>query len=262
MGGSGSTKRVSFEADENDQITVVKGIRLSDSVISRMRDASPPAEKTQSPPPGPPSSTGTRPPSPVQPIVTDEEVRKRISEELAQEQARQDLNLQKRLEHDKRYVHDEISKILQRERDAASDSVIKAVLRERALTEEERVKAKHAMRFLQFKSRRPFPKTKQLEEKEKELQKLNAYYKEQVTRLEDRSAQFYKLTTEQYQKAVSEVESKFKRYESRPICAELQEDVLRCYQKNPDQTLSCSALAKQYIHCINYAKQSLLGKGG
>ncbi|XP_041059308.1 coiled-coil-helix-coiled-coil-helix domain containing 3a isoform X2 [Carcharodon carcharias] len=248
MGGSGSTKRVSFEADENDQITVVKGIRLSDSVISRMRDASPPAEKTQSPPPGPPSSTGTRPPSPVQPIVTDEEVRKRISEELAQEQARQDLNLQKRLEHDKRYVHDEISKILQRERDAASDSVIKAVLRERALTEEERVKAKHA--------------TKQLEEKEKELQKLNAYYKEQVTRLEDRSAQFYKLTTEQYQKAVSEVESKFKRYESRPICAELQEDVLRCYQKNPDQTLSCSALAKQYIHCINYAKQSLLGKGG
>ncbi|XP_078409179.1 coiled-coil-helix-coiled-coil-helix domain containing 3a [Cetorhinus maximus] len=248
MGGSGSTKRVSFEADENDQITVVKGIRLSDSVISRMRDASPPAEKPQSPPPGPPSSTGTRPPSPVQPIVTDEEVRKRISEELAQEQARQDLNLQKRLEHDKRYVHDEISKILQRERDAASDSVIKAVLRERALTEEERVKAKHV--------------TKQLEEKEKELQKLNAYYKEQVTRLEDRSAQFYKLTTEQYQKAVGEVESKFKRYESQPICAELQEDVLRCYQKNQDQTLSCSALAKQYIHCINYAKQSLLGKGG
>ncbi|XP_078091947.1 coiled-coil-helix-coiled-coil-helix domain containing 3a [Mustelus asterias] len=248
MGVSGSTKRVSFEADENDQITVVKGIRLSDSVISRMRDASPPAEKPQSPPPGPPPSTGTRPPSPVQPIVTDEEVRRQISEELAQERARQDFNLQKRLEHDKRYVHDEISKILQRERDAASDSLIKAVLRERTLTEEERVKAKHA--------------TKQLEEKEKELQKLNAYYKEQVTRLEDRSAQFYKLTTEQYQKAVSEVESKFKGYESRPICAELQEDVLRCYQKNPDQTLSCSVLAKQYIHCINYAKQSLLGKGG
>ncbi|XP_072327217.1 coiled-coil-helix-coiled-coil-helix domain containing 3a [Scyliorhinus torazame] len=248
MGGSGSTKRVSFEADENDQITVVKGIRLSDSVINRMRDASPPAEKPQSPPPGPPSSTGTRPPSPVQPRVTDEEARKQISDELAQERARQDLNLQKRLENDKRYVHDEISKILERERDAASDSLIKTVIRERALTEEERVKAKHA--------------TKQLEEKEKELQKLNAYYKEQVTRLEDRSAEFYKLTTEQYQTAVSEVESKFKRYESRPICAELQEDVLRCYQKNPDQTLSCSALAKQYMHCINYAKQSLLGKGG
>ncbi|XP_072419014.1 coiled-coil-helix-coiled-coil-helix domain containing 3a [Chiloscyllium punctatum] len=248
MGGSGSTKRVSFEADENDQITVVKGIRLSDSVISRMRDASSPTDKSQSSPAGPSSSTGTCPPSPVQPIVTDDEVRKRMSKESAQERNEQDLRLQKRLEHDKPYVHDEISKVLQRERDAASDNLIKAILRERALTEEERVKAKHA--------------TKQLEENEKELQKLNAYYKEQVTRLEDRSAQFYKLTAEQYQKAVSEVESKFKKYKSQPICAELQGEVLRCYQKNPEQTLSCSALAKQYIHCINYAKQSLLSKGG
>uniref|UniRef100_UPI00398EF9E6 coiled-coil-helix-coiled-coil-helix domain containing 3a n=1 Tax=Pristiophorus japonicus TaxID=55135 RepID=UPI00398EF9E6 len=248
MGNSGSTKRVSFEADENDQITVVKGIRLSDSVISRMRDASPPAEKPQSPLPAPPSSTGTRPPSPVQPIVTDEEVGKRISEELAQDRARQDLNLQKRLEHDKRYVHDEISKILERERDAASDSLVKAVLRERAMTEEERVKSKHTVKHAEIKHR--------------QQKKLDCYAKEQLSRGEQRSAQFYKLTTEQYQKAVSEVESKFKRYESRPVCAELQGDVLRCYQKNPDQTLSCSALAKQYVHCINYAKQSLLGKGG
>ncbi|XP_072097300.1 coiled-coil-helix-coiled-coil-helix domain containing 3a [Mobula birostris] len=247
MGSSGSTKRVSFEADENDQITVVKGIRLSDSVISRMRDTSPSAEKSQ-PSPSEQASSGTSPPSPVQPIVTNEEVRKQIAKEWAQEQARQDLNLQKRLEHDKRYVHDEISKILERERDAANDSLVKAVLRERTLTEEERLKSKYA--------------TKQLKEKEEELQKLNAYYKEQMSRLENRSAQFYKVTTEEYQKAVAEAESKFKRYESRPICAELQEDVLRCYQQNPEQTLSCSALAKQYVHCINYARQSLLGKGG
>lgn len=246
MGSSGSTKRVSFEADENDQITVVKGIRLSDSVISRMRDASPSTEKSQ--PSLEKTSSGTSPPSSVQPIVINEEVRKQISEQLAHERARQDLTFQKRLEHDKRYVHDEISKILERERDASNDSLVKAVLRERTLTEEERMKSKHA--------------TKQLKEKEEELQRLNDYYKEQVTRLENRSAQFSKLTTEEYQKAVSEVESKFKRYKSRPICAELQGDVLRCYQQNPDQTLSCSALAKQYAHCINYAKQSLLGKGG
>ncbi|XP_048465948.1 coiled-coil-helix-coiled-coil-helix domain containing 3a [Rhincodon typus] len=130
MGGSGSTKRVSFEADENDQITVVKGIRLSDSVISRMRDASSPAEKPQSSSAGPPSSTGTCPPHPVQPKVTQ-------------------------------------------------------------------------IRFPVF-----FPEL-------------------------------------------------LMKYKSQPICAELQGEVLRCYQTNPQQTLSCSALAKQYIHCINYAKQSL-----
>lgn len=50
-----------------------------------------------------------------------------------------------RLEHDKRYVHDEIGKILERERDASNDSLVKAVLRERTLTEEERMKSKHAV---------------------------------------------------------------------------------------------------------------------
>lgn len=30
MGGTGSTRRVTFEADENENITVVKGIRVSD----------------------------------------------------------------------------------------------------------------------------------------------------------------------------------------------------------------------------------------
>ncbi|XP_069763912.1 coiled-coil-helix-coiled-coil-helix domain containing 3a isoform X2 [Narcine bancroftii] len=241
MGSSGSTKRVSFEADENDQITVVKGIRLSESVINRMRDNAPSAEKSQ-PSPTEQTSSGTSPPS-VKPLVANE-MRKQISEELAQERTRQDLNLQKRLEHDKRYVHDEIGKILESERNAANDSLVKAVLRERTLTEEERMKSKQA--------------TRQLKEREEELQKLDAYYKEQVTRLENRSAQFYKLTTEEYQKAVSDVESKFKRYKSQPICAELQEDVLRCYQQNPGQTLSCSALAKQYVHCINYAKQNFI----
>lgn len=31
MGGSNSTRRVSFETDENEKVTVVKGVRVSDS---------------------------------------------------------------------------------------------------------------------------------------------------------------------------------------------------------------------------------------
>lgn len=31
MGANNSTRRVSFESDENENITVVKGIRVSDS---------------------------------------------------------------------------------------------------------------------------------------------------------------------------------------------------------------------------------------
>eukprot|EP00062_Callorhinchus_milii_P006635 gi/632947393/ref/XP_007889023.1/ PREDICTED: coiled-coil-helix-coiled-coil-helix domain-containing protein 3, mitochondrial isoform X2 [Callorhinchus milii] len=251
MGGSGSTRRVSFEADDNDQITVVKGIRLSDNVISRMRDASPTVDKPQASPRPPPSDS--RSAVSASPIATDEEIRKQITEEIVQERARQESNLQKRLDQNKQFVHDEIGKIMERERATANDSLVKTVLRERALTEEERTNAKRT--DLERKA-------KKLEEKEKELQKMDSYYKDQVARLEDMSAKFYQLNADQYQKAADEVEAKFKRYESRPICADLQEGILRCYQKNPQQTLSCSALAKQYVHCINYAKQSLLGKGG
>ncbi|RXM35631.1 hypothetical protein EOD39_3975 [Acipenser ruthenus] len=96
---------------------------------------------------------------------------------------------------------------------------------------------------------------KQLEEKDRDLRKQDAYYKEQLARLEERSAQFYKVTTEQYQKSVTEVEAKFKRYESHPVCADLQGEILRCYQESNGQTLSCSTLARQYLQCVNNAKQ-------
>uniref|UniRef100_A0A8C9NHI2 MICOS complex subunit MIC19 n=1 Tax=Serinus canaria TaxID=9135 RepID=A0A8C9NHI2_SERCA len=103
---------------------------------------------------------------------------------------------------------------------------------------------------------------RQLEEKDRELRKHDAYYKEQLARLEERSAQFYKVTTEQYQKAADEVSARFKRYESHPICGELQDKILQCYREHAQETLSCSALASQYLRCVNHAKQRMLGRGG
>lgn len=114
-------------------------------------------------------------------------------------------------------------------------------------SEEERAKAKHL--------------AKQLEEKDRVIKKQDAFYKEQLARLEERSSEFYKVTTEQYQKAAEEVEAKFKRYEYHPVCADLQARILQCYRQNTHQTLSCSALANQYMHCVNHAKQSVLQKG-
>ncbi|KAG5845999.1 hypothetical protein ANANG_G00145090 [Anguilla anguilla] len=62
MGGSNSTRRVSFESDENDNVTIVKGIRLSENVINLDIFA---------PPPLPP--------------VNEEELRRKIAEELQRE---------------------------------------------------------------------------------------------------------------------------------------------------------------------------------
>ncbi|XP_039617293.1 coiled-coil-helix-coiled-coil-helix domain containing 3a isoform X2 [Polypterus senegalus] len=238
MGGNNSTRRVSFEADENDNVTVVKGIRLSENVINRMREPSPVPTRSPIQPPGIPLSTAGK----------EDAANKKITENLENESFIEDTNLQKRLEQNKAFVRNEISKVLEEERSAASENITRAVLREQLATEEERLKAK---KF-----------AKQLEEKDRELKKQDAYYKEQLTRLEERSSQFYKVTTEQYQKAMNEAEAKFKRYESHPICADLQAGILRCYQENHTQTLSCSMLAKQYLQCVNNVKQTMLQKGG
>ncbi|NXV33072.1 MIC19 protein, partial [Rissa tridactyla] len=174
MGGGGSsTRRVTFEADENENITVVKGVRLSDSVIDRMKEPSSPSGRSQHR-----SASGG---------VNDEELKKRIAEELALERARRDSEAQKRRL---------FGRLLERERISSNEHLTRAILRERAATEEERQKAQ---RF-----------AKQLEEKDRELKKHDAYYKEQLARLEERSAQFYKVTTEQYQKAADEVSARFK----------------------------------------------------
>ncbi|XP_012595196.2 MICOS complex subunit MIC19 isoform X1 [Microcebus murinus] len=216
MGGTASTRRVTFEADENENITVVKGIRLSENVIDRMKESSPSGSKSP--------RYGAS--------VSDEELKRRVAEELALEQAKKEADNQKRLKQGKE---------LDRERAAANEQLTRAILRERISSEEERAKAKHL--------------AKQLEEKDRVLKKQDAFYKEQLARLEERSSEFYKVTTEQYQKAAEEVEAKFKRYESHPVCADLQAKILQCYRQNSHQTLKCSDLASQYMHCVNHAKE-------
>ncbi|XP_063096649.1 MICOS complex subunit MIC19 isoform X1 [Cavia porcellus] len=257
MGGTASTRRVTFEADENENITVVKGIRLSENVIDRMKESSPSGSKSQ-------RYSGIYGAS-----VSDEELKRRVAEELALEQAKKESENQKRLKQ---------GKDLDQERAAANEQLTRAILRERISNEEERARAKHladllkycpedswkAIALLTFALNElvAYTLAKQLEEKDRMIKKQDAFYKEQLARLEKRSSEFYKVTTEQYQKAAEEVEAKFKRYEYHPVCADLQAKILQCYRENTHQTLSCSALANQYMHCVNHAKQSTLEKGG
>uniref|UniRef100_F7HAR3 Coiled-coil-helix-coiled-coil-helix domain-containing protein 3, mitochondrial n=1 Tax=Callithrix jacchus TaxID=9483 RepID=F7HAR3_CALJA len=221
MDGTASTRRITFEADENENITVVKDIRVLKNVIDGMKKSSPSGSKSQ-------QYSGAYGAS-----VSDEEWKRRVAEELALEQAKKVSEDQKRLKQ---------AKELDQERVAANEQLTRAILRERVSSEEERTKAKHLAR--------------QLEEKDQVLKKQDAFYKEQLARLRERSSEFYKVTTEPYQKAAEEVEAKFKRYESHPVCADLQAKILQCYCENTHQTPKCSALASQYRHCVNHAKRS------
>ncbi|XP_057180149.1 coiled-coil-helix-coiled-coil-helix domain containing 3a isoform X4 [Triplophysa rosa] len=307
MGANSSTRRVSFESDENENITIVKGIRLSEKVINRMKEPTehsktqstsrtppaspplvdplpalvpvyPPFDPLSSPvpesakvPPPPPltktvSSPAPRTPSAESagvvstPAVDESELRRKITEELERgleqerKKAREELN--QRLEKERSKAHaeaqaqvkDEVSRILAMEKASAEDNVKKAMLRERVSAEDERLRAQIY--------------AGQLEDREKELKKQDAFYREQLAKMKERSAQFYKVTNENYKKAADEVNAKFKRYEISPVCSDLQGEILKCYRENAGKTLQCSNIASRYLQCVNNAKQEKLRTGG
>ncbi|KAI5618025.1 MICOS complex subunit MIC19 isoform 1, partial [Silurus asotus] len=339
MGGSSSTRRVSFETDENDNVTVVKGVRLSENVINRMRESSKPPvrsssapsqDKVSSPCPPPasapfdfatplsdpvPSAPFLQPPSPLSscvkitvpcatladpatsraepaahaassapsppmlpssaleehvtpPLKADEsELRRKITEEvqkgLEEERSKTQNELHQWLEKERArakvkahadaqaHTQDEVNRILASERAAALDSVQKAVLRERVDAEEERLRTKLLTRFVLCVGLQ----AKQLEERDQKLRKQDAFYREQLNKLEERSTQFYKATIENHHKAADEVNAKFRRYETSPVCADLQGQILKCYRENAGKTLLCSNIASLYLQCVNSAKQ-------
>ncbi|XP_054656892.1 coiled-coil-helix-coiled-coil-helix domain containing 3a isoform X7 [Dunckerocampus dactyliophorus] len=301
MGANNSTRRVSYESDENENVTVVKGIRLSENVINRMREPTvappfvpsprpapslslvpppPPPETVPSPThpsqpeqaqapagsesssPVPESSPVPPPPPPAAPAIDEEALKKKISDELYEGLEKQRVKTEQELQawleaekaraaaqaqaETKRHVEDEVSRILSAERTVAQESIQQAVLRERIATEDEKLRAQLYEIGL---------KAKQLEAKEADLNKQEAFYREQVARLEERSAQFYKVTTENYHTAADQVNAKFKRYEAYPVCADLQGQILACYQENAGKTLHCSNIAALYLQCVNNAKQ-------
>ncbi|XP_034719347.1 coiled-coil-helix-coiled-coil-helix domain containing 3a isoform X5 [Etheostoma cragini] len=340
MGASNSTRRVSFESDENENITVVKGIRLSENVINRMREPEaphkhqhapspppsmaptltpsllrpgpplfdpitslpsppplvepvappaapsatetvaaplppPPQPRTEQPPVTPeshapvpepvivPESVLVPPPPPAAPVVDEEALRRKITDELykglEQDRAKAQQELQAWVAAEKARaeaqaqddaqskVQDEVSRILSVERAMAQESIQQAVIRERITTEDERLRAQL------YEIGR---KAKQLGAREADLKKQDAFYREQVARLEERSAQFYKVTSENYHKAADQVNAKFKRYEAYPVCADLQGQILACYKENIGKTLQCSNIAALYLQCVNNAKQN------
>ncbi|XP_070976682.1 MICOS complex subunit MIC19-like isoform X6 [Oncorhynchus clarkii lewisi] len=344
MGANNSRRRVSFESDENDNITVVKGIRLSENVINRMREPiapllppslpqvpppvaapssllipvpplRPPFDPITSLPPIEPIALPPQPPAPVTEVVApppppmeqppveafapppapepvevvgtplppptpepepvaaappaahavdEEELRKKITEELQKsllkERAKAEQELQAWLEEEKVHaasfaeaeaqasVKDEVGRILELERATTHNTLTQAVMREKVSAEDERLRTQLY--------------AKQLELRDQELKKQDAFYREQVARLEDRSAQFYKMTTENYHKAADGINAKFKRFEVSPVCADLQGQILKCYQEHSGKTLLCSTIASRYLQCVNQAKQNKLRTGG
>ncbi|XP_052373186.1 coiled-coil-helix-coiled-coil-helix domain containing 3a isoform X4 [Oncorhynchus keta] len=169
---------------------------------------------------GPPLPPPTPEPEPVAVAppaahaVDEEKLRKKITEDLQKcllkERVKAEQELQAWLEEEKVHaasfaeaeaqasVKDEVGRILELERATTHNTLTQAVMREKVSAEDERLRTQLY--------------AKQLELRDQELKKQDAFYREQVARLEDRSAQFYKLSTENYHKAADGINAKFKSY--------------------------------------------------
>uniref|UniRef100_A0A3B3ZQN3 Coiled-coil-helix-coiled-coil-helix domain containing 3b n=1 Tax=Periophthalmus magnuspinnatus TaxID=409849 RepID=A0A3B3ZQN3_9GOBI len=101
-----------------------------------------------------------------------------------------------------------------------------------------------------------------LEMREEEMKKRDTLYKEHIAKLESKCSQFYKVTSDSFQKSKEETLNRFARFNIQPVCGDLQSQILKCYQENPGKTLSCSGIASAYMQCVNKAKMVTRGKGG
>ncbi|XP_026853081.2 coiled-coil-helix-coiled-coil-helix domain containing 6b [Electrophorus electricus] len=218
-----TTRKVSYGVDEEENVTVLQGIKLSDDVLQRMREPSQTSERTPSPKP----DRQKPDPSPVPPSMAEmqEELRKRYEQEQAA-------------------LRGELARITRKEGEAAGDDLTPTVLHpERARTSEELEKAQNLAR--------------QLARKDAELRHLAAFYKEQLQLMEKKNMDYYQQTSQMYSKEAAKAEASVEPKLTVPICPGLQSQLLSCYKENRHQTLHCSALAKEYINCINSAKKNL-----
>ncbi|XP_027738480.1 MICOS complex subunit MIC25 isoform X3 [Empidonax traillii] len=231
MGGSESShggRRVTFGLDERDQVRVLQGIRLTEDVVNRMKESSQSKRDSQRSPrasdgtapsslaaEGKPKSTGIHPP---------------VSSDSAAEQ-----ELYRRYEQEHALVQEELLRLAKREREAASEA------RERDSINEEKQRTAHM--------------AVELQGREAELKRQEAFYKEQLARIERKNAEIYKLTSEQYQEAAAKAEEWIKRRNTDPVCANLQSEILKCYQENKREVLKCSELAKEYQRCVSAAQK-------
>ncbi|XP_007232622.2 MICOS complex subunit mic25a isoform X1 [Astyanax mexicanus] len=246
--GESSTRKVSFGLDEDENVQVLRGVKLSEDVLQRMKNVNQTSigsRESPGPQPKPQTSTAHTPPLKPQQSSQSGPTASDTREEL-----------RGRYEREKAIIQEELARIAQKEREAARQDITRAVQRERLHTFQESEKAK------QLPASALDSWGKQLEKKEAELKALDAFYREQIAQLEKRNLDNFKSSAEQFHAAASRSEANLRRRSMTPVCSNLQAQILNCYRENGSQTLRCSDLAKEYMQCIDAAKKSLLVNHG
>uniref|UniRef100_A0A3Q1CYM4 MICOS complex subunit MIC25 n=1 Tax=Amphiprion ocellaris TaxID=80972 RepID=A0A3Q1CYM4_AMPOC len=166
--GESTTRKVSFGVDDEDRVRILRGVKLSEDVLQRMRGVAniPPERSSTTSSPqkdtgtSRPVNSGSRPQHRTQPGNQSSKPASYAKEE------------QKRYERQQTILKEELAKLVQREKEAAREEMTKAMSRERQHTRQEADKAKQL--------------AQQLQKKDSQLKAMDAFYKEQLAQLEKR----------------------------------------------------------------------------
>ncbi|XP_022613193.1 MICOS complex subunit mic25a-like isoform X1 [Seriola dumerili] len=253
--GESTTRKVSFGVDDEDRVRILRGVKLSEDVLQRMRGVANIApERTSSSPSSAQKDTGaSRSPSPSSRPQQSSQNRPQPSTQSSTSKPDSRTKEEQRRYEQKQKIHkEELAKAAQRQREAAMQEMTKAMNRERQHTRKEAEKTK------QLSPDEMEVMAQQLQKKDSQLKALDAFYKEQLAQLEKRNLERYEHSKEQFHQAASKTEANVSARNTDPVCAGLQSQILSCYRENGDQTLRCSDLAKAYMQCINAAKKNLM----
>lgn len=225
---------MSFGVDDEDRVRILRGVKLSEDVLQRMKGVANIApEKTPqtttnldaSATPIPGSQPSQTPPTSSQSNQKDG---------------------QRRFQEQQQFLKDELSKVAQKE--AVIDELAKAREKEKLQTRREAEKAKLLAQNLQ--------------KKDSQLKALEAFYKAQIAQLEKRNREEYEQSKDQFHQAASQTEEHVRACNTTAVCSDLQAQIFSCYRDNKDQTLRCADLAKEYMKCIQAAKKNLMVNHG
>ncbi|XP_066527223.1 MICOS complex subunit mic25a isoform X2 [Hoplias malabaricus] len=246
--GESTTRKVSFGVDEDESVRILRGVKLSEDVLQRMRNSNQTSvgnKESPGPQAKPQTATAhTQSPKPQQ------------SSQSGSTASDDRDELKRRYEREQTNIQEELARIARKEREAARQDITRAVQRERLQTLQESEKAK------QLPASGLDAWGKQLAKKEAELKALDAFYREQIAQLEKKNLEHFKTSVEQFHAAADRREADLKPRSTEPVCTMLQAQILNCYRENRVQTLRCADLAREYMQCIDAAKKNLLVNHG
>ncbi|XP_061908328.1 MICOS complex subunit mic25a isoform X2 [Entelurus aequoreus] len=232
--GESTTRKVSFGVDDEERVRILRGVKLSEDVLQRMKGVA------NMPPPHAPPSTSSQKDTGTSFSASSSTRPQQSPQQRAQSSAppKTSKTTTKVKEEQRKY---ERQKSILKETETGKEEIIKAMTRERQQTRQDAEKTKQLVQELQ--------------KKELQLKALDAFYKEQVALLEKKNMEIYEQSKEQFHQAASKTESNVRSRSTDPVCLGLQAQILTCYKENGQQTLRCSDLAKEYMRCINAAKR-------